>query len=190
MPVRRSWLSLLLIAGIAGCGGGAAHSTAQPGTKDNPSVARLTPPTETGRSNEAAATTTAPGRAGASDGTRASERSQRPCSLVTRSQAAAIVGTALAKPVTAPKGPTCIYRAARDKRLFSLAVPVLAFDDRLRRQLGRPQRLVVSNRPAYCATASQPTLYVPLDGGRVLIVTAPCAKAQKLAAAALRVFAA
>ncbi|WP_028059332.1 DUF3558 family protein [Candidatus Solirubrobacter pratensis] len=184
MPLRRSCLTLLLLAGIAGCGG-ASHPVAQPGTKGNPSVGKLTAPTDTGRSNEAAAPATAPaGAAGAG----ASERSQRPCSLVTRSQAAAIVGTALAKPVTAPKGPTCIYRAARDKRLFSLAVPVLRFDDRFRRQLGRPQRLKVSNRPAYCATSSQPTLYIPLDGGRVLIVTAPCVKAQKLAAVALRTF--
>jgi hypothetical protein len=187
MRLRRSYLTLLLLAGIAGCGG-ASHPVEQRGTRGNPSVGKLTAPTETGRSNEAAATAAAPRPGAAGGGPSASERSQRPCSLVSRSQAAAIVGTALAKPVTAPKGPTCIYRAARDKRLFSVALPVLAFDDKFRRQLGRPQRLKVSSRAAYCATSSQPTLYVPLDGGRVLIVTAPCVKAQKLAAAALRMY--
>ena len=113
-------------------------------------------------------------------------RSQRPCGMVSRAQAVAIVGGKITKPVTAPNGPTCIYRTARDGRMFSVAVSSQAFDRGFKRQVGRTQKLTVSGRSAYCATTTQPTLYVPLAEQRTLIVAAPCAVAQKFAATALR----
>jgi hypothetical protein len=155
-----------LVVPVAACGGGSGAPPASHG--------RLTPETASGRSNEAQGSGQIP-----------LQRPGRPCRLVTRTEAAAIVGARLAKPIEAPQGPTCIYKAAHGRRMFSLAVQTVPLST-LRRQLQKPSRTSVSKHPAYCVTVGQPTLYVPLSGDRVLSVQASCAVGKRFALAALR----
>jgi hypothetical protein len=167
----RSVLASVLALGalavpVAACGGGSPAPPASHG--------RLTAETASGRSNEAQGS-----------GEVALQRATRPCRLVSRAQAGAIVGTRLAKPIEAPQGPTCIYRAAHGRRMFSLAVQTVPFAT-LRRQLQRPSPTSVAERRAYCVTVGQPTLYVPLPGDHVLSVQASCAVGKRFALAALR----
>jgi hypothetical protein len=109
---------------------------------------------------------------------------RRPCSLVTRSQAARIIGGPVLEPLQAPQGPTCIYRSRSGKRFVTLAVQTVDFA-KLKRQVRNSRRISVSDRPGLCGTVGQPMLYVPLSARRVLSVSAPCGVATRFAATAV-----
>lgn len=106
----------------------------------------------------------------------------QPCRLVTRAEAARILGAPVRPLVTAPQGPTCLYRAASGRRLITVAVQHTDFGKltgRLRPK--RPVRVSGAAGTAYCVTAGSPTLYVPVAGGRVLTVGGPCSVARRFA---------
>jgi hypothetical protein len=107
----------------------------------------------------------------------------RPCSLVTKTQARAIVGAPILEPLQAPQGPTCIYRTKSGKPYVTLAVQTVSFA-KLRKQIRRTRTVSIASRTAYCGTYGGPMLYLPVAGGRVLSIAAPCAMAQRFAAKA------
>jgi hypothetical protein len=107
----------------------------------------------------------------------------RPCSLGTRSQAAAIVGAPVLQPLQAPQGPTCIYQTKRGTPYVTLVVQTVNFA-KLRRQIRNARTVTVGGRKATCGTYGRPMLFLPLSGGRVLSIAAPCAMASRFAAKA------
>lgn len=180
----------LVTALLTGCGGDSSSSSSPPGSPDNPLVAQEAPGTEgtAGKGEPAAGRGERDEQPGYADLVKRQSRrpSSRftPCNLVTREQAAAIVGGPILEPVEAPQGPTCIYRSKSGDSFVTVAVQALDFD-KVRRQMRDVQRFAVSDRTAYCGDYGQPTLYVPLRGGRVLSVTAPCGLARQFAVKAV-----
>lgn len=122
-----------------------------------------------------------PGRADVGDQPAAG---RNPCTLVSRAEAQMILGKAIGSPVEAPLGPTCIYRPAGAKRFVTLTVESIDFA-RVRAQIRNRTQLDVGGRTGYCGTYGQPTVFVPLAGGRVLTVTASCAIGARFAAEAV-----
>jgi hypothetical protein len=107
----------------------------------------------------------------------------QPCLLVTKTQAKAIVGAPILEPLQAPQGPTCIYRTKSGKPYVTLAVQTVNFA-KLRKQIRNTRAVPIAGRTAYCGTYGKPMLFLPVAGGRVLSITAPCAMAQQFAAKA------
>jgi hypothetical protein len=108
---------------------------------------------------------------------------KRPCSLVTKTQASAIIGGPIVEPLQALQGPTCIYRTAAGRSYVTLAVQTVRFAA-LKKQIRNAHEVSVSGSSAYCGTYGRPMLYMPLSGGRVLSVAAPCGTAARFAAKA------
>jgi hypothetical protein len=107
----------------------------------------------------------------------------RPCSLVTKTQAKAIVGAPIVEPLEAPQGPTCIFQTKAGKPYVTVAVQTLNFA-KLRKQIRNAHTVSIASRTAYCGTYGKPMLYLPLAGGRVLSIAAPCGMAARFAAKA------
>jgi hypothetical protein len=107
----------------------------------------------------------------------------RPCSLVTKAQARAILGAPILEPVQAPLGPTCIYQAKSGSPYVTLALQTVDFTQ-LRRQIGTTRAVSIADRTAYCGTLGKPMLVLPLAGRRVLSIAASCALARRFAAKA------
>jgi hypothetical protein len=107
----------------------------------------------------------------------------RPCSLVSKTQAKAIVGAPILEPLEAPQGPTCIFQTKAGKPYVTLAVQTLDFA-KLRKQIRNEHAVSVADRTAYCGTYGKPMFYLPLAGGRVLSIAAPCSMATRFAAKA------
>ncbi len=109
-----------------------------------------------------------------------------PCTLVSRSEAQAIVGEPVGQAVVAPQGPTCIYNPQGAKSPITLAVESEHFS-RIQPQTHLRDRISVTihGHVAYCGVAGSPTLIVPLPAGKFLSVTAPCPIAASFAAKAL-----
>lgn len=109
-----------------------------------------------------------------------------PCTLVSRSEAAAIVRKSIGKPVDAPQGPTCIYTPKGAKSLITLSVEATDFSKvQPQSQLRNRVSVKVNGHTAYCGLAGSPTMIVPLTTGRFLVVTAPCPIAASFASKAL-----
>jgi len=108
-----------------------------------------------------------------------------PCAFVTRRQAQEIVGSSLLDPVEAPQGPTCIYRDRSGKTFVTVALQDVGFGA-LRDDVHRLRRVSVADRRAYCGVYGSPMLFLPLDAGRVLSVTAHCEVAMRFARSAAR----
>lgn len=106
-----------------------------------------------------------------------------PCALVSAAQAEAITGKSV-KATEAPLGPTCIYQLSGVKDPITLAIERLRFSS-IRRHLKGLSRPRVSGQTAYCGKYGSPVTYVPLSGGRVLDISAPCEVGTRFAAAAL-----
>ena len=104
--------------------------------------------------------------------------------LVSKSEAQAIVGGPVATPQEAPLGPTCIYQPLGAKSFITLAVESLDFA-KTRSQVHHLIRVTVRGRTAYCGDYGRLTTFVPLAGGKVLNITAPCALGTRFAAKAL-----
>jgi hypothetical protein len=107
----------------------------------------------------------------------------RPCSLVSKTQARAIVGAPIREPLQAPQGPTCIFQTKAGKPYVTVAVQTLNFA-KLRKQIRHAHTVSVASRTAYCGTYGKPMLYLPLAGGRVLSIAGPCGMAARFAAKA------
>lgn len=109
---------------------------------------------------------------------------ERPCSLVTKAQARAIIGQPLVEPLEAPQGPTCIYQSTAGRQLITLTVQTTDFQ-RLRSQIRAPRTVSIAQRTAVCGSYGRAMLYLPLSGGRVLTVSGPCTTASRIAAKAV-----
>jgi hypothetical protein len=172
------------LALLAGCGGDPPPSP--PGSTDNPLVARTPTPGEPqAREPGTTRTTTRPGfeRLVESQSRRPARRFT-PC-LVTRAQARAIVGEPVKLPFEAPQGPTCVYRTEKGHGLVTVAVQDVGFR-KVSANVQQPRKFEIARRTGICGQYGQPTLYVPVSGGRVLTVAAPCTIAKKFAAHAVR----
>jgi hypothetical protein len=109
-----------------------------------------------------------------------------PCSLVTRGEAQRILRHAVGPLVEGPQGPTCIYKLAGTKRTVTLAVePANVSKVKPQAQLRNRRKVTVRAHTGYCGTLGGPLMVVPLSGGRVLSITAPCSQASSFAAIAL-----
>jgi hypothetical protein len=111
-------------------------------------------------------------------------RPVKPCTLVTKAEAARIVGRRMRKVWEAPQGPTCLYQPKGTKRYLSLAVESLSFSS-VRRHSRVVARRPVRGRTAYCVRYGTVTTFVPLSHSRVLNITASCGIAARFAARAL-----
>ena len=109
---------------------------------------------------------------------------RRPCSLVTQSEAERIVGAPLVVPIEAPQGPTCIYQTRSQKLQVTLTVQHVRLGEVLPALRGSHRR-AVAGHDAYCGRYGRSLIYVPLDRGRVLTVTAACTRASAFAERAL-----
>jgi hypothetical protein len=207
---RRSALALTVaLLGIAGCGGDgsapspsgaapaasggapAAQVDAQPGAAKQHGEGRRSEPSSAASARDGvsgddgpeqarqrrAADTDAANRTGAD--------AANPCTLVTRAEAAAIIGGRVGAPQLGVQGPTCIYQSRAPERLVTLAVAQM---DHAKLTAGAHAVADVSvgGRKAVCVTAGQQLLRVPLVEGRVLNVAAPCPIATGFARTALR----
>jgi hypothetical protein len=113
-------------------------------------------------------------------------KTQNPCTLVSASEAQAIIGKPVGEPTEAPQGPTCIYRPQGATSFITLAVESKDFSKiEPQSQLHGRMSLTVDGHAAYCGTAGAQTLIVPLPGGKFMAVSAPCPLAASFAAKAL-----
>jgi hypothetical protein len=118
------------------------------------------------------------------DNTGASSHQLDPCGLVTLPQAQTFAGGAISSRFEAPQGPTCIYKPANAKTEITLALETMSASQ-VTDHLGQRQKLTVAGRTAYCGKLGQQLLIVPLPGGQLLSVGAPCTVARQFAQAAL-----
>jgi hypothetical protein len=108
-----------------------------------------------------------------------------PCKLVTKAEAGAILGKQIAKMISAPQGPTCIYQPSGGKATITLAVD--STNIAAARKGGKTlSQSKVQGHTALCVDYGSVKMLVPLTGGRVLNVTAPCQLAAGFAAKALQ----
>jgi hypothetical protein len=113
-------------------------------------------------------------------------KTQNPCTLVSRSQAQAILGRHLDAPVDAPQGPTCIYRARGSSGQITLAVDSTEFSTvKPQAQLKDRMSLTVAGHAAFCGSAGGPKLILPLSVAKFVVITAPCPVAAAFAVRAL-----
>jgi hypothetical protein len=185
---------------LAACGGSSSSPTR---IADSPSglpqasrgLARATPQTGVGGVGSVApdpvSTRPGPARARApypgTDDDEVSSSAARPldpCTLVTRSEARAIVGRAVSAPVKAPQGPTCIYQPQHANSVVAVSVRTMRLS--APRQPGRGLvDVTLRGHKAYCLQRGSLILVVPLSGDRALNVAAPCQLAARFATAAL-----
>jgi hypothetical protein len=116
----------------------------------------------------------------------ASATAADPCRLVTRSEARSIVGAAVSKPRLGLQGPTCIYRTRRGRQPITVAVQAVPVAALARLSGGKVIHTTVAKRKALCVNYGGTKLIVPLSGGSVLTIGAPCPIGAHLAATALR----
>lgn len=106
-----------------------------------------------------------------------------PCALISQAAAQRI----LKAPTTtsqAPLGPTCIYQPLGAKSFVTVTVQPSSFAA-TKPHVSALKRVSVSGHTAYCGVYGQPSTFVPLPDGRVLVVTAPCAVGRQFAGVAL-----
>jgi len=108
----------------------------------------------------------------------------RPCSLVTKKQARAIIGVAIVEPIEAPQGPTCIYQSTSGKASIMLTVQSTSYT-RLIEHVRKRRSVAVSSHRGICGRLGRPMLYLPVGGGRVLTIAGPCRMASQFAAEAV-----
>lgn len=110
--------------------------------------------------------------------------SLNPCTLVSIGQAKAITGGTVSGSFEAPLGPTCVYKAGRPRTDITIDIESVSLAQAASHMTKRKQ-LTVSGHRAYCGTLGSQMLFVPLPGGKLLHVTAPCGVAQQFATLAL-----
>jgi hypothetical protein len=108
-----------------------------------------------------------------------------PCALVARTQAQSVLHLNVLSKVTAPQGPTCIYRVAGVKQTITFSYQQLSYGAAVA-QLHGVTRLTVAGRPAACGINGVPLLVTQLGPqGQVLEIAGPCQIVEPLAAAAI-----
>jgi hypothetical protein len=179
--VRGHLLAVLALATtLAACGG--SDDPATPASADRPLASKPTDP----------ATSSDPARLNEAESTTANSTADTPvCELVSVAQARAILGAPVSRPVVAPQGPTCIYKARTPKgenpREGFVTVAVQHRDlGAARKQLSRARRVDIGGRTGFCGEAGQPTLYVAVSDDRVLEIVGSCATAKRFAAQAAK----
>ncbi len=105
-----------------------------------------------------------------------------PCKLVSLAEAQTITGGQVHSLVEAPLGPTCIYSGARSE--ITMSVDPMSVSQASGHMTHR-QPVNVGSHRGYCGQLGTQMLFVPLAGGRVLHVTAPCGIAGQFATRAL-----
>ena len=171
---------------LAACGG--SEPPAPAGSEANPIKAE-TSEAVADRSNEAAVAAGSAEQPGYQELVERQVENPRtrftPCNLVTRAQAASILGAAVQEPLEAKQGPTCLYRTKDGDDFVSVAVQSARFRE-LRSMLSQSLRVDAGGRTAYCGHAGQDMLYVRLSARRVLSIAGSCDVATKFAAKAVR----
>lgn len=107
----------------------------------------------------------------------------KPCSLVPRDEASAILGAPV-QVTTGAQGPTCIYETPGSKRVMTLVIERISLPS-LRNQASAATRVAVAGRVGWCLRYQSTSLVVPLAEGNVLNVTGPCEAATRFAARAI-----
>jgi len=113
----------------------------------------------------------------------AAARTRNPCSLVTGTQAARIVGSPVQRH-QAPLGPTCIYSYGRGQSVTLTIEPIAISTAVQTIRHGKP--IKIRGRLSYCAVAGHQALFSSLPHARVLEVSARCSLARRFADRALR----
>jgi hypothetical protein len=107
-----------------------------------------------------------------------------PCTLVTRSEARAILGRPIVGLKKAAQGPTCIYRQQDSKRLITVSLQHLELSPA--QQRGKQVvRVNLRGHKGYCLKQGTLMMLVPLRDGQVLNVSAACPIAAQYASKAL-----
>lgn len=181
--MRRS-LPLLIVGalalGLTACGNAdrpATSSSAPPAAKAKPTDPRTS--SDPKRLNEAQSLT-------------ATGSAEPPvCELVTADEARTIVGAPVRRPIVAPQGPTCVYRAHVKKGenpregFVTIAVQHRTLTD-ARKGMVRQRRTEVGGQAGVCGVSGQPMMYVEAPGDRVLAIVGSCPTAKRFAALALK----
>ncbi len=109
--------------------------------------------------------------------------SAKPCALVSKSEAAAIMGEEVG--VTEGRlGPTCIFASEDAKEQVTLVVEPVSLAS-VRGSAKGASPVDVGARTGWCLRHGATSVAVPLSGGQVLSVTGPCSTASQFAEAAL-----
>jgi hypothetical protein len=175
--------ALVAAALLAGCGGGDRDAQRGPlGSPDNPVRAEREP--ENAGSEKTASTKPGYAKLLKKQTSRPAERFT-PCNLVTKSQAKAFMRTAIAEPVEAPLGPTCVYRSQDGRTSVSVAVTQQSLSEATR-QVRQAAAMKVTGHQAVCGRQGRSMLYVSIRRGQTLSVAAPCVTALKFANTAVR----
>jgi hypothetical protein len=123
--------------------------------------------------------------AGTADGGASAAADQiRPCSLISKAEAQAVIGKPIASVQEAPLGPTCIYQPRGTSALVTIALETADLAA-TRRSLHHPTLSEVAGHAVFCGGAGPPISYTQISGGRVLDTAAPCRIGAKLSALAL-----
>jgi hypothetical protein len=110
-----------------------------------------------------------------------------PCKLVSLSEAKTITDGAISGTTEAPLGPTCVYKlqgAKGAKGDITLALESSSLSQATK-HMTRRHEITVKGRHGLCGKLGSQMVYVPVPGGQVLHITAPCGLGQQFAALAL-----
>ena len=118
------------------------------------------------------------------DSGNATSTQTNPCTLVSQADAEALIGGPIAAPREAPLGPTCIYQPVHGKNSITLSVESINFS-KIKPHMRKVTQFTVRGHAGYCGRYGQTMTFVPLAGGRVLNITAPCSVGTPLAERAI-----
>ena len=127
--------------------------------------------------------TSTPSGPGTSSETGEAAAQADPCSLVSRGEAAAILGGAV-QTTLGRQGPTCIYAPEGSGPQMTLVVERTNLAG-LRRNASEAKRMQVGGSSGWCLRYGSTGVVASLPDGNVLHVTGPCALASRFAAQAL-----
>ena len=203
--IRKSVSTACFVASIAavtlaGCGGSVSSTRSSASSHTGPAPKQTAtahdPPAKHARSaKKLHATIYNPNAGRKSSGKKASADAdipvhtaasrQNPCTLVSASEAGALLHAEVQRETEAPLGPTCVLQFRGERQSITFTLEEVNIATQIRKMRQKPSQLTIDGRAAYCGRLGAPLLYVKLSGGRALKVTAPCAAARALAARAL-----
>jgi hypothetical protein len=105
----------------------------------------------------------------------------KPCTLVTRKEAKAILGGAV-KMEEHPQGPTCVYSSSgREITMAVMELPLKPLVSGARKSTP----LTIRGHQAYCVRYEKPSVVTGIGHGKILQVTGPCQADVRFVSAAL-----